>query len=322
MEEAQPGSKDWLEQITRLRTWKRDERRAVHKPLLTLLILARAEHGSANSFFYHDLEAQLRSLLRQFGPSTKTHHAEFPFWHLQSDGFWTVDGAASLPLKTSGKSPSRKTLLSESAHAQVEAKLWQELCHNGPLREQAVETLLFDFWPESLHSSIRSALGLSPPRQDDDRVTVKRRRRDPAFRDNVLRAYAYRCAICGFDGRIGGTLFGLEAAHVHWHTYFGLDAVSNGLALCALHHIALDSGAITFTDDRRMLVSQDLTGGLLVDRMIYQFEGRPLDSTQPGCESLSINSLVWHRKEVFRSPARLVYSRAETTSRAAEPSGL
>ena len=44
-------------------------------------------------------------------------------------------------------------------------------------------------------------------------VQVARRRpRDPAFRDTILRIYEYRCAVCGYDALLGSTDLGIEAA--------------------------------------------------------------------------------------------------------------
>lgn len=37
---------------------------------------------------------------------------------------------------------------------------------------------------------------------------------------------------------------GLEAAHVQWHSQNGSDDVSNGLALCSLHHTLFDLGVL------------------------------------------------------------------------------
>jgi putative restriction endonuclease len=68
-------------------------------------------------------------------------------------------------------------------------------------------------------------------------VAVTRRSvRRPGFAEEVLRAYAYQCAMCGFDGALGRNPVGIEAAHVRWHSQAGPDVVANGLALCALHH--------------------------------------------------------------------------------------
>ena len=48
--------------------------------------------------------------------------------------------------------------------------------------------------------------------------------------------YGYRCVICGFDLRLDNDPLAVDAAHIRWHQAHGPNIVSNGLALCALHH--------------------------------------------------------------------------------------
>jgi predicted restriction endonuclease len=55
--------------------------------------------------------------------------------------------------------------------------------------------------------------------------------RESGFAEEVLRAYAYQCAMCGFGGALGRTPVGIEAAHVRWHSQNGPDEVANALAL-------------------------------------------------------------------------------------------
>ena len=81
---------------------------------------------------------------------------------------------------------------------------------------------------------------------------IRRRARRSGFSEEVLLAYAYQCAMCGFDGALGRTPVGIEAAHVRWHSQDGPDEVANGLALCALHHVLLDLGVLGLTADRRI----------------------------------------------------------------------
>ena len=89
-------------------------------------------------------------------------------------------------------------------------------------------------------------------------------KRDPKFRRTVLTAYERRCAICDFDVRLDDDLLGLDAAHIKWHAAGGPDRVPNGLALCKLHHHALDRGAIGLNPAANLgftlLVSQELSG--------------------------------------------------------------
>jgi len=63
--------------------------------------------------------------------------------------------------------------------------------------------------------------------------------RNRRFRQAVLDAYSNRCAMCGLQLEL------IEAAHLVPHAHpKGVDTVVNGLALCTLHHEALDSGLI------------------------------------------------------------------------------
>ena len=53
------------------------------------------------------------------------------------------------------------------------------------------------------------------------RLRMSLRRRDPCFRQRILKAYEYRCAVCGFDVRLGSISIALDAAHIrtaedHW----------------------------------------------------------------------------------------------------------
>jgi HNH endonuclease len=59
---------------------------------------------------------------------------------------------------------------------------------------------------------------------------------------DVLTAYEYRCAVCGFDVRLGSVSIALDAAHIRWHQAGGADLEKNGLALCVLHHKTFDLG--------------------------------------------------------------------------------
>ena len=75
------------------------------------------------------------------------------------------------------------------------------------------------------------------------------------FTEEVLRAYAYQCSKCGFDGALGRQAVGIEAAHVRWHSQDGPDEVSNASGLCALHDALFDLGFLGISDDRPIQVS-------------------------------------------------------------------
>ena len=293
----------WQQALSTLNTWKRGDQRAVHKPLLTLMLIARAASDGNRHIRFAAIAEELARLLKEFGPSRKSYHPEFPFWHLQTDGFWEVEKKQELPLKLGGHSPTKRTLLTHDAVGAVPSDLWEALRCSPVLRQDLTQQLLESFWPSTLHEVIRQAIGL-PYDTAPTVEAVLRGPRTPRFREEVLRAYERRCAICGYDGRLADMPLGLEAAHIKWYAWHGPDQVNNGVALCAFHHVALDTGAVGFSDELRILVSCDVSGQTMVDELLYHFEGRQLQPPQSSYPPPARDYVAWHRKEVFRAPAR------------------
>ena len=133
---------------------------------------------------------------------------------------------------------------------------------------------------------------------------VAKLKRDPNFRPLVLDIYEHRCAVCGYDGRIGQSDLALEAAHVKWHAAGGPDLPENGLALCVFHHRALDRGALGLTEDGRILVSERVHGGDAVEHWLHRYAGAALREPAPGRSGPATGYVRWHRREVFQEPAR------------------
>ncbi len=83
---------------------------------------------------------------------------------------------------------------------------------------------------------------------------VQRRLHQQAFRERVLLAYRETCSICRLRHREL-----LDAAHIlpdrHPH---GQPIVSNGLALCSLHHAAFDRQVLGVRPDLRIEVREDV----------------------------------------------------------------
>jgi len=293
-----------MDAVGALRTWKRGEERAVNKPLMLLLLIAEAQRGGDGRFEYCEVERQLTHLLREFGRPGKSVHPEYPFWYLQTDGLWQVEDADSYPLKKAGHSVPVSVLRERNAAGSVPDSLWRTLVSDAQLRRELIERILGDYWPESLHAPLRLAAGLADDIGESSRVL--RAPRDPAFREAVMRAYERRCAVCGYDGRLGRDDLALDAAHIRWHCYEGPDEVANGLALCSFHHKALDRGALGITEDRRVRISSEVHGAEMVELLLLRYTNQPLRLPQPGIDPPSPAHVSWHAREVFREPARLL----------------
>lgn len=157
-------------------------------------------------------------------------------------------------------------------------------------------------FPESLHSEILSAVGLDA----DLREVSRRRRRDPQFRDRILTAYEYRCAVCGFDVRLGSQSIALEAAHIKWHQAGGPDDETNGMALCVLHHKIFGLGAFTLDSGLTILVSEKANGAQQFEEALLRFHGENLRKPQRPEFVPHGRFTDWHRREVFKGQPRYV----------------
>ena len=79
--------------------------------------------------------------------------------------------------------------------------------------------MLNHHFPDSIHEDILGATHL-------EHLQTAKPKRDPKFREDVLRVYGYRCVICGFDLRLDNAPLAVDAAHIRWHQAHGQTAAS------------------------------------------------------------------------------------------------
>jgi putative restriction endonuclease len=113
------------------------------------------------------------------------------------------------------------------------------------------------------------------PRRRYVTAVVRRRLHQDAFRERVLSAYRESCALCRLRRREL-----LDAAHIIGDTEpEGEPVVTNGLALCKLHHAAFDSYLLTVHPDYRVLVRPDVlveTDGPMLLHGLQELHGKPI----------------------------------------------
>lgn len=103
------------------------------------------------------------------------------------------------------------------------------------------------------HGRFETALD-EDPRRRYITATVRVRLHQRAFRERVLDAYKRQCALCRFKHEEM-----LDAAHIIPDADpDGEPQVSNGMALCSLHHSAFDRFFIAITPEYRVIVRADL----------------------------------------------------------------
>jgi putative restriction endonuclease len=283
-----------LSRFSHIKMWKRAEERAPHKPLLILLEFSRFFRGEPRLVTFKELCPTLSLLLLRYGPPRKSVHPEYPFFRLQNDGVWEVQSDQPLIARQSNTDPLKSELLKKNAMGGFPSDVWEALQRNEGLAQQIVSSVLELNFPDTMHADIRSDLGFD--------ICTPTPERDPEFRQRVLDAYGHECAVCGYNARICGTEFGLEAAHIQWHMRGGTSHPSNGIALCTLHHKALDYGAIGITEENRVLISSQMHG--TTGQWFDEFKFQSLRSANRRDWQPSIASIRWHAKEVFRGPAK------------------
>ena len=292
----------WVTEFASIRQWQRGSERAPHKPLLLLFALGRLQQTGTSATRFADAELDLKRLLDDFGPPRPSSPA-YPFHYLRSDGFWSV-----ATHDNSDPGASLTALRASQATGRLSETLEQDAASHPALIPQLARLLLAANWPPTLHTDILDSVGIEVDAVvgGSDLRRPARRRRDPKFRDRVLVAYEYRCAFCGYDGRLAGDTVALEAAHVQWHSSDGPDSVENALCLCSLHHKLLDLGVMGITPDHEVAVSTRFVGqGGVAEVMVLDLVGRPIRAPQPGEPKVVDEFISWHETQVFRSPARL-----------------
>jgi putative restriction endonuclease len=283
--------------ISQINIWKRGDERAPHKPLLLLLALARIEQKEDRFIAFSEIEGPLSELLDRYGPKRKSQHPEQPFWRLQNDGIWEVVHDGDIVFRKGSDNPTKAELIRKKATGGLTEEIFDMLSNDQRLRNEVAISLIEAHFPPSLQEDIINDIGLSLE-------MVGFSMRDPKFRNEVIRAYEHKCAICGSDLRLGNIDLGLEAAHIKWHQAGGPDIVQNGLALCTLHHKALDRGAISLDDELRLIVSAELYGYQNFNEWFLEFKDKTIRKPYSNELFPDIEYIQWHRDQVFIPPAR------------------
>ena len=135
-------------------------------------------------------------------------------------------------------------------------------------------------------------LEMSPAQRRYAERLVRQRLHQPLFRAKVMHAYLQRCAICSLRHPDL-----LDAAHIIPDAdVTGVPEVSNGLALCKIHHAAYDRSFLAVSPDYRVHVNDELmreVDGPMLRYGIQAMNGKRITvperrSERPKAESLAV----------------------------------
>lgn len=287
----------FLKQVEGIKIRVVNDYRAPHKPLLLLLAFGRFLAGYPRLATFKELQGPLARLLDRFGRPLERQYPEAPFGFLRSDGLWVIPDDEGLPAGAWG-TLNPGPLIERQVRGGFPERIFRLLQAKPDLARQAARLLLDRHFPPSLHQDIlREALVsvdnfLDKPANDD-------------FRGEVLEAYGHRCAVCGYGLRMRDEIIGLDAAHIQWRVQKGPDLVSNGLALCVLHHAAFDRGAFGLrreTEGFSVMVSRTVGNQGDAIRRLSPLDGGRILMPATAKSAPKPKFVAWHAKHVFRPP--------------------
>jgi putative restriction endonuclease len=288
--------KEVLQKFEAIRTWGIGDKRAPHKPLLILLALGSLQNNK-KSLAYSEVDEKLTSLLEEFG-SSKNQRPFYPFVRLANDHIWAFD-KPELIESYKGEDPGRPFLLDKDIHAGFAPAIIDAFKQYPTLIYEVAQYILDSNFSESIHNDILSSVGL-----DFETRNQKRKPRDQKFREKILIAYEYQCAVCGFNLRLSNHSIALDAAHIKWHQAGGPDTEVNGLALCTLHHKLLDLGAFKLNENLAVVVSERVNGTIGLEEWLLRFHNKEIRFPQSKKYYPEPEYVVWHWREVFKGYGR------------------
>lgn len=127
---------------------------------------------------------------------------------------------------------------------------------------------------------------------------VKTRVHQPLFRTQVLHAYERKCAVC----RLPFEKL-LEAAHIRGDADDGAAHITNGLALCMIHHGAFDAQILGISPDYKVHISESVLktfDGPTLQYALKEMHGESLRQIPSHHTQHPSRDLLAERFEIFK----------------------
>jgi putative restriction endonuclease len=297
---------EWLEKVARMRRWTRGGERDPNRALLLLYALGQLYRSGYQALPFRELEEPFGELLAEFRPA-KPVSPGYAFHQLAADGLWEVLTARG----PGSPGPDAETLRAYDAAGRLAPRFAKELLADPAVFAETVRLVLELNFAPGLHLDLRTAVGLPLEPAVPAEVSrllegmLPRSRPDVLLRQKVLVAYDCRCAFCGYEGWIGNSVVGLEAARLRWWAFGGHDDLSNALCLCTLHHQLLDRGVLGVSRSGSVLVSSHFVGLTeAAHTLVTALSGQRVLAPQVGFPPPHRTNIDWHIRQVFRGPAR------------------
>lgn len=297
---------------------------APHKPILLLSILQAVTTGQINDnkvFITPELIASFKANWSQLVTSNHDCRLALPFFHLRSEGFWTLiarqGNDSQLLLASSISSINQLDSLVE--YALLDDALFALMCHEEvnallqavllqtwfPGRQEDVGAMVPEYQSHLMEVSqkifyepaadYQQEIATLLAQKDEEEIFF----RGSLFKKEIPRMYHYACCISGLRVASLPDLAMIDACHIRPFSESHDDTISNGLSLCPNLHRAFDRGLIAISNEYRVLVSSAFTEND-TPYGIKQFEGKAIALPRNEAQWPLVGNLEWHRERVFR----------------------
>lgn len=284
---------------------------APYQPILLLSIIDLIAQGRIETpqvTVSDDLIQTFQKYWNIFGSSAYQGGLHYPFFALQTQGFW------KLKFKTGfdGLQPKTEKKLKEAVeYASLDSQLFYLL--QNPVHRAELIDILISVWFSESSKQIEEILQINQTFQDatqleivdrDDRPTVALRKsviRNAFFRKAIVHIYDYKCAFCQLKVIRSLTQNIVDGAHIKPFSEFYNSKIENGISFCKNHHWAFDRGWFTISEDYTIIVAEDLQEEFSYGRIMKDFHGESIELPKSAEYYPSLESLNWHRTNIFNA---------------------
>lgn len=234
----------------------------------------------------------------------------YPFFHLQSEGFWHLEFKPSF----NGLQPKTTNKLREAVeYAYLDTELF-DLLQDSITRTELIDTIVA-VWFSSNQKKLEDILQINAVFQnsiDEEVKTLEEERnfdadpkiilrksyvRNAFFRKSIVQLYDYRCAFCRLRVTRKLTQNIVDGAHIKPFAEFLDSKINNGISLCKNHHWAFDQYWFTINDEYKIVVASNLEEDAPNTKPMREFHGETILLPSSEQDFPSIESLQWHQSK-------------------------
>ncbi|PVY40238.1 putative restriction endonuclease [Pontibacter virosus] len=311
-----PALKIYLKKFTKLRQGVTQYGKAPHKPVLLLTFIELFEKGELSEnriYISPELVAQFKETFALLVRTAHTTDFSLPFYHLATEGFWSVRTKTGRVLQVHIRSIHT---LSEVVDFGYFAEDLYTLLLDTASRNILKTAILDHYFPNTKAEYLNTKQGgyiqnlqsyllnespaiytLALNETDEEEAFI----RGGMFKKLVPQVYNHTCCISGMRLVSNHGFSMIDACHIVPFSLSKDDKINNGLALCPNLHRAFDRGLISVDEKLKVLVSNTIAEDLSNNYALLHLRGKPLTLPFGEKHFPNASNLAWHRQHVFKN---------------------